>query len=226
MNTFLIFTERKFREIPDKFQDDDNRTDEGVVEYFINKCTKPGDIVLDCFAGLGTTLFVAEEMGRIPYGIELDEERFLYVKENLQNKENLFLGSSLNLSDFNVPQCDFSFSSPIFMGDHETINPLDGFKSPGDYNKYLQDIGRIYENVKRVMKPNSYVVVEVANFRNKERVTTLAWDIAKEVSKIMHFVGEIIINWEIPEKDTEGGAFGGEYNHHYCMIFRNTVSDD
>ena len=90
MNTFLIFTERKFREIPEKFQEDDNRSDEGVVEYFLNKCTKPGDIVLDCFAGLGTTLFVAEEMGRIPYGIEIDEERFLFVKENLQKKENLF----------------------------------------------------------------------------------------------------------------------------------------
>ena len=226
MNTFLIFNKKKSREIPEKFRDDDNRTDEGVVEYFINKFTKPGDTILDCFAGLGTTLFIAEEMGRVPYGIELDEERFLYVKESIQSKENLFLGNSLNLSDFNLPQFDFSFSSPIFMGDHETKNPLDGYKSSGDYSQYLQDIRKIYENVKRKMKPNSFVIIEVANFRNKGKVTTLAWDIAKEVSKIMHFVGEIIINWDLPKKDTEKGLFGGEYDHHYCLIFRNIKTDD
>ncbi len=220
MNTFLIFNKKKRREIPEKFLDDDNRSDEGVVEYFIDKYTKPGDVILDCFAGLGTTLYIAEEKGRVPYGIELDEERFLYVKENLQNKENLFLGSSLKLSDFNIPQCDFSFSSPIFMGDLETINPLDGFKSSGDYSQYLQDIEKIYGNVKQVMKPNSYVIIEVANFKNKGRITTLAWDIAKEVSKIMHFEGEIIVNWDIPDEKFEDGAFGAGYDHHYCLVFR------
>ena len=224
MNTFLIFNEKKRREIPEKFQDDDNRSDEGVVELFIKKYTKQGDTILDCFAGLGTTLIVAEEMDRIPFGIELDEERYNYVKENIQHKENVFHGNSLDFSNFNLPLCDFSFSSPIFMGDHETKNPLDGYKSSGDYNQYLQDIGEIYENVKQVLKPNSYVIIEVANFKNKGRVTTLAWDMAQEVSKILHFEGEIIVNWDLLEKDTEDGSFGGSYDHHYCLVFRTAAS--
>ncbi len=221
MNTFIVFNKKKLRPIPEKFQKDDNRTDEGVIEYFLEKYTKKGDTILDCFAGLGTTLLVAEEMGRIPYGIELNEERCLYVKECLHHKENLFLGNSLYMSDFDIPKCDFSFSSPIFMTKTETINPLDGFVSSGSYEQYLQDIGRIYSNVKDKMKPDAFVVIEVSNLKHKGVLTPLAWDIAREVSKIMHFKGEIIVNWEIPDFEFENGAFGYGYDHHYCLLFIN-----
>ena len=35
-------------------------------------CSKRGGIVLDAFAGSGTTLLAAEKTGRLGYGIELD----------------------------------------------------------------------------------------------------------------------------------------------------------
>ena len=38
----------------------------------INNSTKPGDIVLDLFAGSGSTLMAAEQTGRICYAMELD----------------------------------------------------------------------------------------------------------------------------------------------------------
>ena len=74
------------------------------------------------------------------------------------------------------------------------------------------------------MKLNGYVVVEVSNLKNRENgnVTTLAWDVGKTISQVMHFVGEIIVCWEkknIPSED--GGAYGYGYDHSYALVFQN-----
>ncbi|HEY4612751.1 MAG TPA: site-specific DNA-methyltransferase, partial [Bacteroidota bacterium] len=46
--------------------------------------TKPGDVVLDPFAGTGTTLVVANQLQRIPLGIELDKENVKLIKQRLE----------------------------------------------------------------------------------------------------------------------------------------------
>jgi site-specific DNA-methyltransferase (cytosine-N4-specific) len=48
-----------------------------IVKRCLKMTTMPGDIVFDPFAGSGTTLKVADEMGRIGIGTELYGSRFL-----------------------------------------------------------------------------------------------------------------------------------------------------
>ncbi len=48
--------------------------------------TKPGDIVLDPFAGSGTTLVVAEQLGRKSIGVELDQINVEIIRERLVKK--------------------------------------------------------------------------------------------------------------------------------------------
>jgi len=43
-----------------------------MIADAILDCSKPRDIVLDCFLGSGTALLAAERVGRLCYGIELD----------------------------------------------------------------------------------------------------------------------------------------------------------
>lgn len=57
---------------------------EELPEWFIKLFTKEGDTVLDPFAGSGTTLFVAERMGRNAIGIEIMEEYYKMVKKQLE----------------------------------------------------------------------------------------------------------------------------------------------
>ncbi|MBG0738692.1 site-specific DNA-methyltransferase [Paeniglutamicibacter antarcticus] len=47
---------------------------EALLERLIAAATEPGDTVLDCFAGSGTTLAVAQKLGRNWIGVELSPE--------------------------------------------------------------------------------------------------------------------------------------------------------
>lgn len=57
---------------------------EELPEWFIKLFTKKGDMVLDPFAGSGTTLFVAERMGRSAIGIEIMEDYYKMIKNQLE----------------------------------------------------------------------------------------------------------------------------------------------
>jgi len=45
-----------------------------LAERLIRHSTKPGDLILDCFAGSGTFLIAASKLGRIAKGCEINEE--------------------------------------------------------------------------------------------------------------------------------------------------------
>lgn len=51
-----------------------NEKPEQLIEQFIRVHTRPGDTVLDPFMGSGTTLAVAQRLGRRAIGIELDKK--------------------------------------------------------------------------------------------------------------------------------------------------------
>jgi site-specific DNA-methyltransferase (adenine-specific) len=47
-----------------------------VCDFFINNFTKPNDIVLDIFTGMGTTELCCKEQGRRYIGSELSKKYF------------------------------------------------------------------------------------------------------------------------------------------------------
>ena len=56
---------------------------EELPQWFMKLFTQEGDTVLDPFAGSGTTLFVAERMGRNAIGIEIMQEYYQMIKEQI-----------------------------------------------------------------------------------------------------------------------------------------------
>lgn len=64
---------------------------EGIVTRALVGTTNPGDLVLDPFAGSGTTLQVAKDLGRRAVGIEVNE-RYCEVAANRLTQDTLFGG--------------------------------------------------------------------------------------------------------------------------------------
>ena len=56
--------------------------------WFIKLFTKPGDLVLDPFAGSGTTVHVARELGRNAIGIEILKENCDLAQMSLKDFES------------------------------------------------------------------------------------------------------------------------------------------
>ena len=215
MRTFMICKRSHRSEIPDQFKEYDTRSYEEVVEFFIKEYTKPGDTILDMFAGLGTTLIIAEKLGRVPYGVEYLEDHYLYVISKIKHKENMIHGDARRLLEYEFPPINFVYTSPILMSKNETRDPLNGFKTEGNYTKYLEDIKKIFTDLKKFLKPKSHVIVDIANLK-VDGITTLAWDIGKALSDVLYFKGEVIIGYE-GTRDKE--SFG--YDHGYCLVFSN-----
>lgn len=222
MKTYILLPTMKRDLLPEEFRDDDVRSSEFLVEYFIEHFTQPGDTVFDPFAGFGTTLLVAERMKRIPFGIEADERRYEYTRSKMIMKDNIILGDSRQLDTFPLPAIDFVFTSPIFMGCDETRNPLSGFKEDGNYQVYLDQIQDIFRKVNKILNPDAKVVVEVFNLapRRGRPMTLLAWDMTYAISKVLKFERDIIACWqEVDEDDIGETPMDDGYDHHYCLVF-------
>ena len=58
----------------------------GLVERIVKISSNPGDVVFDPFAGIGTTLAIAEALGRKPLGFELNEEYISYFEDHVRPK--------------------------------------------------------------------------------------------------------------------------------------------
>jgi DNA modification methylase len=211
VQTWLQFTRGNRTVLPSRFRHEDVRASDNMLDFFINKFTQEGQIVFDPFAGFGTTLLVAQELGRVGYGIEYSKPKVDYVHGLLAHPEYLIHGDSRNLLEYQLPNFDLCLTSPPYTNENDSENPFVDYRQKGfEYSSYFKEMENIFSQVAQKLNPAGHVVIEAANLKKQGHVTTLAWDIAREVSRILHFEGETIIGWD---------RYGYGYNHSYCLVF-------
>lgn len=185
------------------------------AKKFIENYTEKGDKVFDPFAGFGTTLFAAQELGRIGIGIEYESKRSQYIADRLKGPSRVIHGSALEIEKYDLPKFDFSLTSPPYMRSFDKENPFSNYHEAGGYKEYLKDIQKIYRQIKGIMKPNAKIVIEISNtFGEGHSMTPLAWDVARVVGEVLFFEREIVFLHE-------SGSENSEAQHSYCLIFEN-----
>lgn len=211
MKTYLHLNHVHPNPLPSEFQDDDVRYPQDLVRLFLEEYTRPGDRVFDPFAGFGTTLIAAQALGRIGYGLELDSAKLGYARSHLRQPEHLLHGDARRLLDYDLPSFAFSMTSPPFMTRDEIDDPLSDYRTRGrGYYAYLDDLRNVYAQLRQRMQPAGVVVLEVANLKIGGVLTTLAWDVAEQVARVLHFDGEVVVCWD---------RYGYGYDHSYCLVF-------
>ena len=188
------------------FEGNDIKYPEGLVRHILENYSNEGDKVLDPFAGLGTTLFVAEEMKRVPYGIEAEEEKYEWVAAQLENWMNLINSDAAFLEEYNFPKMDVVITSPPYMPKHHKWNPLyGGDPDYAGYNEYLNRMEFIFSKISNIMKKQTPLFVQVDNLlhqtKSKSIFTPLVHDIINCLKPNFIQTNKIKVNWGNPKKD-------------------------
>lgn len=192
---------------------DEDKFPESLPRYFIENCTKPGQRVLDPFIGHGTTALVAEDMGRIPYGMEADGARYEFTAGQLEHWRNIRHDDAIAIGDQGFPKMDFCITSPPYMPAHHKWNPLyGGDPSHAGYDLYLRRMGDIFANLAPLMKRGAFVVVQADNLYHGRYFTPLPRDLSSVISQTFKPVQDMIIQWE------KGDPSGRPYTQ--CLVFK------
>lgn len=216
MKTYVRLQSQHPGRLPAEFQADANiRLAPALATLFLKEHSRMGDTVLDPFAGFGTTLLVAEAMGRTAFGLEIDAGRVAYVRSKLGHPQRLIHGDARQLLTYDLPPIDFSLTSPPYMSRNDPEDPLTNYSTPGrGYEAYLLDLQDIYRQLAQRLKPGRHAVIEVSNLKTGGQITPLAWDVARAVSRELTFEGEVVVGWDRND-------YG--YDHSYCLVFVRSV---
>lgn len=189
---------------------------ESLATLVIEEYSSPGDLVLDPFAGFGTTLVVAERLGRRAVGVELMDERAVQIQDRVGEIITVVQGDARSLASLVTTPVNLCFTSPPYMtaNDHPE-NPLEAYaQGGGSYPSYLAEIGTVFRQVAALLCPGGYAVLNVANTMSHGLVTPLAWDVARVVSQYLLLRQETFICW-----DRQPPGITGDY----CLVFQRTT---
>lgn len=210
-NSFVTLPFVLERDAP-PFEGNDIKYPESLVRYCLKRYAKPKSKVLDPFLGMGTTAFVSEEIGHVPYGIETDRQKYEWVAGQLEHWQNIVHGDAGKINAYGFPKFDICMTSPPYMPCHHRWNPLyNGDPKKAGYDQYLKRLGIIFANIKPLMKKNAYIIVQADNLQGR-RYTPLVRDIGIAIEKSFRLEQELIVKWDNPKPD---------YSNTHCLIFRN-----
>jgi DNA modification methylase len=159
-----------------------------LIRFF----TKHKAKVLDPFVGIGSTIKACVELDREGFGVELSPKWCKITRQRLAaesnhelDDEHLVCGDSRKLKQyFKKDLFDFIVTSPPYWNilekkDHKAnervINGHDTKYSESksdlgnieDYNKFLDDLAKIFLSCHDLLKPGKYMCIIVSDFRHK-----------------------------------------------------------
>lgn len=173
----------------------------GIVDHVIETLTRPGAVVLDPFAGFGTTLARAAALGRRALGVELLPERVEHVRK-LVPAAHVVEGDArelLRLVDgLAMGPVDLILTSPPYMtvNDH-AADPLTAYElEGGDYARYLAELSLVAAQCTRLLTQGGHLVWNVADIDHLGVRTTLIADCARVLAAHLDPAGVTTIEWD------------------------------
>lgn len=175
-----------------------------IVDHVIDRCSRPGDLVFDPFAGFGTTIVRAAALGRETLGIELLPERVEYLQQRVPTAR-VVEGDARGMvrvlreaGEGSEGSVDLILTSPPYMTrENHDADPMTAYEEDGgDYTRYLTDLGFVAVQCAHLVVPGGYVVWNVADIHHLSDTTHLIADCRKVLEQHLTYVGTTAITWD------------------------------
>ncbi|HPU92985.1 MAG TPA: DNA methyltransferase [Candidatus Saccharicenans sp.] len=153
--------------------------------------SKPGETVLDCFCGGGTTAIEAKLLGRKCLACDINEQAIALAEKNLnfeistlpfpdnEIKEffepELRVGDARDLSWVESDSIDLICTHPPYANIIQYTNNKEGDLSFLDVEEFLQEMAEVAAENFRVLKPGGQCAVLIGDMRRKKHVIPLAF---------------------------------------------------
>jgi len=116
-----------------------------AVWNLLRRYTRPGDLVVDCMAGSGTTIDVARALGRRVIGLDLKPSRSDIAKNDARHLP--FENDSVDFHFVDSPYSD----NLRYSGDGRCIG-----KIPATTERFFGEIEKVGREIRRTLKPGKY----------------------------------------------------------------------
>ena len=184
-----------------------------LIECYTNK---DGRLILDPFAGIGSTLIAAKELGKNAVGIEISP-KFAAIAErrieqiipyNGEINTTIHIADSRELSKFVSPNSiDLVITSPPYWdillrkrtADNKEQRDYGDTKEDlgkiSDYTEFLNELKKVFEQVYETMKLNSYCCVVVRDLHKGKNFYPYHMDVSLFMQDIGFTLSSMII-WD------------------------------
>ena len=193
----------KLHPAPFSFQD---------VGRFIEFFTKKGELVLDPFVGVGSTLKAAALLGRRSIGIELNQQFVKLARERLEAEvpEEILASKIYEVTQGDIREelfkiadssIDFIVTSPPYWGildkiDHKAReerlsngymhnygNEEKDLAKISNYDEFVAELSEIFIQLSGKLNEKKYMVIIVGDFRNKDKYHMFHADLSRKLER-------------------------------------------
>jgi DNA modification methylase len=216
-----------------------------LCEKLIRTFAPAGCNVLDPFNGIGSTTTAAAKLGCTATGIDLSELFCELARSRTDGEKNVQIisgDSFVALSDLPRASFDICITSPPYWDilnmkhsadKKDTVNYSDKSEDLGniaDYQAFIRRLTEFFVQVKTVLKPNAYCIVNVMDIRKKSNFYPLHSDLATAMQSIGYIYDDLII-WDRQSDYNNMRPLGYPSKfrinkiHEYLLIFITTKGD-
>jgi len=182
-----------------------------LVERLIETFLPPqADVVLDPFAGSGSTVLTAERMGKRGIGLELSAEYVELARHRLDElgdtKSTIIQAPAQDLLEHvSAGSVDLCISSPPYWdilnqrrtADLKSVRHYGNLEGDlgtiADYEEFVESAAAVFGDVFKALKPGGYCCAIVMDLRKKSRFYPLHSDLATRLTEYGYIFDDLII---------------------------------
>lgn len=149
-----------------------------LVRHLIHTHSRPGDTVLDCFLGGGTTVYEALMMGRQAVGVDCNERYVEEVRSRLLSgvRPSLYTADARSLPSLLEPESiDLVITQPPYGNTHPFSSHLSDDLSRLASREFLLAIEEVADSLWQVLKPGGLCALQIGDIKDRGRMMPLGF---------------------------------------------------